>query len=129
MYLASFRYNGRDFLGVRWGTDHVLPLNEPLGIPADRGSAESVADGMLTVIEQGACSVGHYCAAGQRFPPSCRRRAHSGFRYHVAPASAPPREDRGSGDEQLRIGHKEDQRPVPPHVLSQAPQQPPGSSE
>ncbi len=47
MYLASFRYQDRDFLGIRWGDDQLLPVNGLLGTAAG-------PDLMLDLIERAA---------------------------------------------------------------------------
>src|SRR4051812_35884707 len=47
MYLASFRYQERDFLGIRWGENQLLPVSDLLGPPSN-------PDAMLDLIEKSA---------------------------------------------------------------------------
>src|SRR5271168_934762 len=57
MYLASFNHGGRDLVGVRWGDDKLIPLEQLLPGLLGRsaaGSADTLMDPMLALILSGA---------------------------------------------------------------------------
>jgi 2-keto-4-pentenoate hydratase/2-oxohepta-3-ene-1,7-dioic acid hydratase in catechol pathway len=54
MYLASFHHGGRDLVGVRWGDDKLIPIEQLLPGRFAAGTDNAMTDPMLALILSGA---------------------------------------------------------------------------
>jgi 2,4-didehydro-3-deoxy-L-rhamnonate hydrolase len=54
LYLASFNHGGRDLVGVRWGTDKLITLEQLVPSRAAATADDPLTDGMLALIASGA---------------------------------------------------------------------------
>ena len=80
MYLASFNHGGRDLVGVRWGDDKLIPLEQLL---PGRFAAES-ADPMLALILSGAAPLAELSLsiAGGKLPSGVTAIPVDDVRWH-----------------------------------------------
>jgi 2,4-diketo-3-deoxy-L-fuconate hydrolase len=80
MYLASFSHGGRDLVGVRWGDNKLIPLEQLL---PGRFAAES-ADPMLALILSGAAPLAELALsiAGGKLPSGATAIPVDAVRWH-----------------------------------------------
>jgi 2-keto-4-pentenoate hydratase/2-oxohepta-3-ene-1,7-dioic acid hydratase in catechol pathway len=80
MYLASFNHGGRDLVGVRWGDDKLIPLEQLLPGRFAAGSA----DPMLALILSGAAPLAELSlsTAGGKLPSAATAISVDDVRWH-----------------------------------------------
>jgi 2,4-diketo-3-deoxy-L-fuconate hydrolase len=80
MYLASFNHGGRDLVGVRWGDDKLIPLEQLLPGRFAAGSA----DPMLALILSGAAPLAELSLsiAGSKLPSGATAIPVDDVRWH-----------------------------------------------
>ena len=122
MYLASFIHEGRECVGARLGTDHLIDLRDA----AKRAGYSWPYRTMLDVVSGGAQAKDaarallEAATADSAYEPS-RPRTSCGA------ATPPAREGVRGGAEQLRVRRAPNRRAKPSDVLPQARHQPRGA--
>ena len=84
MYLASFNHGGRDLVGVRWGDDKLIPLEQLLPGRFAAGTKDALADPMLALILSGAAPLAELSLsiAGGKLPSGVTAIPVGDVRWH-----------------------------------------------
>ena len=84
MYLASFHHGGRDLVGVRWGDDKLIPIEQLLPGRFAAGSDNAQTDPMLALILSGAAPLAELSLsiAGGKLPSGATAIPVDDVRWH-----------------------------------------------